>query len=192
MSVKQAVLGLVIERPGYGYELVQRFEERIGGWRLSPTAVYPALVRLNASGAVRKRVDQSAHKNVTWYEATDQGRDEFHSWMRTPSTLMPLRDDMFIKVAFATFEELEELVELTRTQEQACLDRVDQLTGAGVDVDALLDADAEWRFVGQAWLLRTEVAQLATTIDTLQEVRALMKKALRRRNADRSDRGARG
>ena len=41
MSVKHAVLGLVIERPGYGYELIQRLEQRIEGWRPSETAVYP-------------------------------------------------------------------------------------------------------------------------------------------------------
>ena len=28
MSAKYAILGLVIERPGYGYQLAQRLEER--------------------------------------------------------------------------------------------------------------------------------------------------------------------
>lgn len=184
MSIKQAVLGLVIERPGYGYELVQRFEERIGGWRMSQTAVYPSLMRLRASGAVQRRVDRSAHRNVTWYEATDQGREEFRAWMRTPPGLMPLRDEMHIKVAFATFEDFDLLIDQIREQEQLCLDRIDQLTGAGVDVEALMDAKADWRFVGQAWLLRTEVAQMATTIEALQEARKLMKEALRRREGD--------
>jgi hypothetical protein len=30
MSAKHAVLGLVIERPGYGYQLPQRRDERFG------------------------------------------------------------------------------------------------------------------------------------------------------------------
>lgn len=192
MSVKQAVLGLVIERPGYGYELVQRFEERIGGWRPSPTAVYPALGRLNDAGAVQRRVESSAHRNVTWYEATAKGREDFKTWMLKPAGLMPLRDDMHLKIAFASFEDLKALIELTRAQEQTCLDRVDELTGGGVEVDALMDADAEWRFIGQAWLLRTEVAQLATTIESLQDARKLMKDALRRRARQSRADGQRG
>ena len=55
MSVKHAVLGLVIERPGYGYELIQRLEQRIEGWRPSETAVYPALRSLRAEGMIRAR-----------------------------------------------------------------------------------------------------------------------------------------
>jgi len=180
MSVKQAVLGLVIERPGYGYELVQRFQERIGGWRASKTAVYPALLRLHARGHVQRRVESSAHRNVTWYEATEQGRAEFRTWLRTPPELMPMRDEMYVKIAFATQDDLQSLIDQTRVQEQLCLDRIDRLSGAVTDVAALLDAHGEWRHVGQAWLTRTEVAQLATTIEALQEARALMKRALRR------------
>ena len=55
MSVKHAVLGLVIERPGYGYELIQRLEQRIEGWRPSETAVYPALRSLRMEGMIRAR-----------------------------------------------------------------------------------------------------------------------------------------
>lgn len=187
MSVKQAVLGLVIERPGYGYELVQRFEERIGGWRPSKTAVYPALLRLHTAGLVQRRAEASAHRNVTWYEATDQGRDEFRAWLSTPPELMPMRDEMYVKIAFATTGDLKHLIEQTREQEQLCLDRIDQLTGAGPDVDMLAAPNVEWRLIGQAWLSRTEVAQLATTIEALQDARALMKNAIRRSETTQGD-----
>lgn len=180
MSVKQAVLGLVIERPGYGYELTQRFEQRIGGWRSAATGVYPALLRLHKDGSLRQREERSAHRNVTWYEATDQGRAEFNAWMREPPSLMPLRDEMYLKIALAGPEDLALLVDQTREQEQLCLNRIDELTSAGVDVDALIEAGTDWLPIGRAWLLRTEVAQLATTIETLQEARRLMKSALRR------------
>ncbi|MBB4665116.1 PadR family transcriptional regulator [Conexibacter arvalis] len=178
MSVKQAVLGLVIERPGYGYELVQRFEERLGGWRASKTAVYPALLRLHASGAVQRRADSSAHRNVTWYEATDQGRSEFRAWLRTAPELMPMRDEMYVKIAFATVDDLAFLIEQTRQQEQLCLDRIDRLRGASPESDQLANPDVDWRAIGQAWLLRTEVAHLATTIEALQDARDLMKAAI--------------
>ena len=69
MSLKHAVLALVAERRGYGYELVQRFEERVGpGWQLNPSAVYPALDQLERGGLVtstaapRRHAPQPAHR----------------------------------------------------------------------------------------------------------------------------------
>ena len=43
MSVKYAVLGLLVQRRGYGYDLVQRFEEQVGpAWQLNAGAIYVA------------------------------------------------------------------------------------------------------------------------------------------------------
>ena len=53
MSLKHAVLGLVLERRGYGYDLVQRLTDRLGpAWQLTPSAVYFALDQLSDAGAV--------------------------------------------------------------------------------------------------------------------------------------------
>lgn len=184
MSVKHAVLGLVIERPGYGYELIQRLEQRIEGWRPSETAVYPALRSLRADGMIRARDaaerNGSAHRSVVWYEATDAGRDEFRSWLRAPTDLAPQRDPFWLKVAFASDEDLPWLVELARELEAACLERMAELgeeAGAG---DDLRRPDVGWGDVGQAWLRRTEAAQLAVRIEAVQEIRAAMKRAIQR------------
>jgi DNA-binding PadR family transcriptional regulator len=55
MSFQNAVLGLVIERPGYGYDLTQRVNARVAGLDVSESAVYPALVALERKGWVRRR-----------------------------------------------------------------------------------------------------------------------------------------
>lgn len=183
MSVKHAVLGLVIERPGYGYELVQRLEQRIEGWRPSETAVYPALRSLRTDGMIRARdvagSTGSAHRGVVWYEATDAGREEFRAWVRAPAELSPQRDAFALRVAFARVEDLPCLVELTRELEQACLDRMAEL-GEQHPADARAD---DWRDVGQLWLRRTEAAQLAVKIEAMQHVRAAMKRTIQRHAA---------
>lgn len=182
MSVKHAVLGLVCERPGYGYQLDARFKERIGSWRHSKTAVFPALLRLAGEGAVQPRQPLvTVRQPRIWYEATEQGRAEFKSWVRKPPTLMPLRDEMYIKIALAGYEDLQHLIEQTREQQQLCLDRIGSLTGAGADPDQLAAPDVPWHVIGHAWLERTEVKQLSAQLEALQEARALMKDALRRR-----------
>jgi DNA-binding PadR family transcriptional regulator len=167
MSVKHAVLGLVIERPGYGYELIQRVEERIGGRE-----------QLIQERDVRDR-PAPAHRGVTWYEATAEGRAHFKEWMHGPLELAPLRDEIRIRIAFATVDELPHLVELTRELEAVCLTRIAEL-GHGGNSDELLDPEVEWHVVGQVWLRRTEADYLALTVETLQDVRWEMKQAIKR------------
>jgi DNA-binding PadR family transcriptional regulator len=186
MSVKHAVLGLVIERPGYGYELIQRLEQRIEGWRPSETAVYPALRSLRAEGMIRAReatadgAAVSAHRGVVWYEATDVGREEFRAWVRAPTDLAPQRDPFWLKVAFASPEDLPWLVELARELEAACLERMAELGEQGGSVEDLRRDEVEWQEIGQAWLRRTEAAQLAVRIEAVQQIRAAMKRAIQR------------
>ena len=185
MSVKHAVLGLVIERPGYGYELIQRLEQRIEGWRPSQAAVYPALRSLRAEGMIRAREATgdgivSAHRGVVWYDATDVGRDEFRTWVRSPTDLAPQRDPFWLKVAFASREDLPWLVELARELEAACLERMAELGEQGGGVEDLRREEVEWQEIGQAWLRRTEAAQLAIRIEAVQQIRAAMKRAIQR------------
>lgn len=186
MSVKHAVLGLVIERPGYGYELIQRLEQRIEGWRPSETAVYPALRSLRTEGMIRAREATadgtlaSAHRGVVWYEATEDGREEFRTWVRAPTDLAPQRDPFWLKVAFAGPDDLPHLIELARELERACLERMAELSREEDGVDELRREEVAWCEIGQAWLRRTEAAQLSVRIEAVQQIRAAMKRAIQR------------
>src|SRR5580658_5223131 len=54
MSAKHAVLGLLIERPGYGYQLARRLDERFGSSAFAPSCVYSALDQLIRDELVRE------------------------------------------------------------------------------------------------------------------------------------------
>jgi DNA-binding PadR family transcriptional regulator len=180
MSMKMAMLGLLIERPGYGYELTQRLDERVDGLELSDSAVYPALDSLWRNGLTRKRKkDGVPHRQRVWYEATEEGIATFNAWMDTPSDLAPLRGDLRYKIAVATFDRLPKLIEETRAQEQACLDRIEELTRVR-QPDVPVDPDAEWAPTGRLVQRRSDVKILQAYIEALQEARAEMKKAYRR------------
>jgi DNA-binding PadR family transcriptional regulator len=60
MSAKHAVLGLVIEHPGYGYQLAQRLDERFGSSGFAPSGVYSALDRLSRDELVRSASKKGA------------------------------------------------------------------------------------------------------------------------------------
>jgi DNA-binding PadR family transcriptional regulator len=72
-DIRTAVLAVLAEEPGHGYDVIQRLEEKTAGaWRPSPGSVYPTLQLLEDEGLVRS-VERDS-KRV--YEITDLGRDE--------------------------------------------------------------------------------------------------------------------
>jgi len=72
-DIRTAVLALLAEEPGHGYEIIQRLEDKTGGaWRPSPGSVYPTLQLLEDEGLARS-VERDG-KRV--YEITATGRDE--------------------------------------------------------------------------------------------------------------------
>ena len=53
-DVRNAILGVLAERPMHGYEVIGELESRSGGrWRPSPGSVYPTLQMLEDEGLVK-------------------------------------------------------------------------------------------------------------------------------------------
>jgi DNA-binding PadR family transcriptional regulator len=72
-DIRTAVLVVLGEEPGHGYDVIQRLEERSGGaWRPSPGSIYPTLQLLEDEGLLQSTERDS--KRV--YTVTDQGREE--------------------------------------------------------------------------------------------------------------------
>lgn len=72
-DIRTALLAVLAEAPGHGYELIGRLEEKSdGAWRPSPGSVYPTLQMLDDEGLVRS--EERDGKRV--YEITDAGRTE--------------------------------------------------------------------------------------------------------------------
>jgi len=58
-EIRTALLAVLAEEPGHGYEIMQRLEEKSGGaWRPSPGSVYPTLQMLEDEGLVRSAYGQ--------------------------------------------------------------------------------------------------------------------------------------
>ena len=71
-AVRVAVLTLLNERPMHGYEIITELESRSDGrWRPSPGAMYPALEKMEAHGAVTSTEADGKRQ----YELTDRGRE---------------------------------------------------------------------------------------------------------------------
>lgn len=72
-DIRTALLAILAEDPGHGYDLIQRLEEKTSGaWRPSPGSVYPTLQLLEDEGLARS----GEHDGKRVYEITDTGREE--------------------------------------------------------------------------------------------------------------------
>jgi len=124
MPLKHAVLALVVERRGYGYELAQRFEERVGpGWRLNPSAVYPALDQLERGGLVTSAARRGGTRRSPRivYSATPAGLTALTAWLGTREAAPePVRSDLYLRVAFARRQHRDALVSQLVAHERAC------------------------------------------------------------------------
>lgn len=84
MSVRNAILGLLAQRPRHGYQLRAAFQALVGGqrvWEVKPAQIYTTLARLKESGLLcQEGVEQGRGPEKRIYALTPRGRVELRQW----------------------------------------------------------------------------------------------------------------
>lgn len=183
MSLKLAVLGLLVERRGYGYDLARRFEDRVGsGWQLNEGAIYVALDNLLREGLVQHIPDDApppgkrrTHRGAprVMYEATPRGGQEFEAWMASRSARAPVREELHLKLALSRVDHLPRLVEITVEQERACLERLEGYSGA-LRFEELVRTVEPWEAISAVMVRDAEIGYLQATVEWLRRIREAM------------------
>ena len=183
MSMKYAVLGLLIERRAYGYDLANRLQERLGpGFRAAFGAVYVSLDQLAKEELVAEsRRVQVGRQVKVYYEATDAGVERFGRWIREPVAREPVRGELYLKLAVARDEDLGTLRDELQRLEQETLAELERCERALADDDGdgggeplrweeaarwLADAAVAERLRGELRWLRTAVHALGRAADS--------------------------
>ncbi len=122
------VLGLVIEEPGYGYALWQRFEPRFGGFlRTYSSAIYPALASLEAAGLIEQMVGtepvgvRGGAKPGSSYRATEQGARAYRTRVAERLRSDPGRTEMLGQLVLAGIDGIVAALEFLDRYEEQCL-----------------------------------------------------------------------
>ncbi len=123
-QVNWALLGLVIERPSYAYELARRFERTYEGVLTlsSVSHVYTALAALRERALIEElpgtRVGRQPKPH---YRATPKGLEDYRQWLVGQLDEDLRRQRRFV-LAFATFAHVPyAALEILARYEQACL-----------------------------------------------------------------------
>ena len=105
MSVRNALLGLLAQRPRHGYELHAAFEAITGGvhgvqnWDVKPAQIYTTLTRLEESGLVgEEAIEQGGGPEKRVYAITPAGRETLAEWFASGVEAELARDEFFIKL----------------------------------------------------------------------------------------------
>lgn len=176
MALKYAVLGLLLERRGYGYDLMQRLESRLGpAWQLNPSTVYAALDQLERAEMIvglapepsepQPRPTRRIRRVV--YEATEEGARAFDRWIADLSWRQePIRGELQLKVATARAEDVPSLL--------AAIDHAELVTAALYEECRAAQAEAERDSRGPAGALNHSAAvlRLEGEMSWLREIRA--------------------
>jgi DNA-binding PadR family transcriptional regulator len=105
MSVRNALLGLLAQKPSHGYELRSAFVAMLGGefnWDLKPAQVYTTLSRLAQAGLVAQQSTvQSGGPEKTIYAITPAGLKELKQWFDTPVVASHQHDEVYLKLVLS-------------------------------------------------------------------------------------------
>jgi DNA-binding PadR family transcriptional regulator len=133
-SVNWALLGLIIERPSYAYELARRFERTYdGALSLSSVShIYTALATLRDRGLIEDAFDtRTTPTSRRRYRATDAGVAEHAEWLVGQIGEERRRQRVLMAQVGALAKAPRRALEVLDDYEQACLTEVAAAPPAG-------------------------------------------------------------
>jgi DNA-binding PadR family transcriptional regulator len=128
--VNWTVLGLVIERPSYGWELWKRFERLYGDVLAvgSESNIYAALNKLKQHGLIeemagsRSIATDATRQPKPHYRATPVGLEAYEAWVIAQAREHSRRSLQFARQLGAFAQQPETALAILGRYEQACLD----------------------------------------------------------------------
>jgi DNA-binding PadR family transcriptional regulator len=160
--VRAAVLAVLIEAPGHGWDVARRASRRMGSsWRVEPRHVYPYLKQLEADGLVRSERESSKRSPYVRdvYYPTEKGEQARREWLATPPTTGIIRTDLQVRLAFSNEEDIPDLLRALAERRLDILEEIEENAASETarvsyvgtiislqcsSVDKRLKAEVEW------------------------------------------------
>jgi DNA-binding PadR family transcriptional regulator len=172
--VRAAVLAVLIEAPGHGWDVARRASRRMGSsWQVEPKHIYPYLKQLEADGLVRAEQEPSKRPPYVLdvYYPTERGEQARREWLASAPTTGIIRTDLQVRLAFSSEEDIPDLLRALAERRIDILEEIEQnaagetarISYVGTimslhcsSVDKRLKAEVEWidEAVGELEALR--------------------------------------
>jgi DNA-binding PadR family transcriptional regulator len=150
--VNWALLGLVIERPSYAYELAQRFDRTYeGALSLSSVShVYTALATLHSRALIEEIPGVRAGRRSRRFTATTKGLKDYRAWLLGQLSEERRRGRLFVLALAALTHNPEEALVIVADYERECLEEVANTPlGSGQGVASLGGSELAARLIAE-------------------------------------------
>ncbi|HEV7938176.1 MAG TPA: PadR family transcriptional regulator [Solirubrobacteraceae bacterium] len=127
--IRAAVLAVLIERPGHGWDVASRASRRMGlSWRVDPKHVYPYLARLEREGLARSDKQQFERPPYVRdvYYPTAKGEDARQEWLAAPLTTGVMRTDLEVRLGFSNEEDIPDLLRALIERREEILEEIEE------------------------------------------------------------------
>ncbi|MFI9505328.1 PadR family transcriptional regulator [Nocardia sp. NPDC052566] len=99
MSLRNALLGMLADRPASGYDLLQRFKTSLANvWPATQSQIYTELTKLADTGLIVVREEGARGRKE--YALTDEGRTQLREWLTETKPKRVQRNEMLLRVFF--------------------------------------------------------------------------------------------
>ncbi|WP_033294606.1 PadR family transcriptional regulator [Amycolatopsis jejuensis] len=99
MTLRHAVLGLLADSPGSGYDLLKRFQTAMANvWSATQSQLYGELGKLEKAELIK--VSAEGPRGRKEYSITDTGRTELQTWLLDPGPSPVPRSETLLRVYF--------------------------------------------------------------------------------------------
>lgn len=178
--MQNVVLGELMRRRGYGYQLHDRLRDVLGDvFGFSDTVVYPALQALAQRGLIVEVDRIPSRRDDHWanqrnpriiYEATPAGERHYREWIAAPTRKSPLREELHLKLIGAGPAELPLLLDALDSVEDDCCKRLAEI--AARPLMERHPGGARSGALGSILVQDALVSHLQTTLEWVERSRA--------------------
>jgi len=158
----EAVLALVIERPGYAYQLWKRFEKRFGHlYPVGKPRIYQVVDQLVDQKLVEALKDDSgsARQPKTQYRATPEGARRYREWLAGGIKDDPRREELLRRLLATGVNDARSMLRVPADGGHE-RDSVAALRDTLIDEERRLTQEAQLRFINFARrVLRAELEE---------------------------------
>jgi DNA-binding PadR family transcriptional regulator len=112
MALPHAILAALNDCGCSGYDLAKKFDGSVGFfWNATHQQIYRELTKLEEQSQIDAQLVHQEHRpDKKIYTLTSKGEEYLRTWIETPSTVSPLKDDLLVKIFAGSIVSPEAIV----------------------------------------------------------------------------------
>ncbi|GAA4218233.1 PadR family transcriptional regulator [Actinocatenispora rupis] len=128
MSLRHALLGLLVDKPASGYDLLKDFAGSLANvWPATQSQIYTELTKMAAAELIT--VTDAGPRGRKEYALTDAGLAELRHWLTEIPPNRPQRSDVLLRVFFLGVVDREQAREYLRGLAEKARQEHEELVG---------------------------------------------------------------